>query len=128
MFKRFSPARHHFACHSLGKYSALTAIADILPNSLFVDIVFYHSLIMQHSVKLKDVANSCYDSAVEKQKAEGYIVLEYGLTMIPLAGLDVPFHSRQVMLPLVWNCTYKELYGLDYTSAIPTNVYGPHDN
>jgi len=38
--------------------------------------------------------NSCYDSAVEKQKAEGYIVLERGLATIPLAGLDVPFHSR----------------------------------
>jgi len=33
---------------------------------------------------LKDIVNSCYDSAVEKQKAEGYIVLERGLVMIPL--------------------------------------------
>ena len=43
---------------------------------------------------LRDIVNSCYDSAVEKQKAEGYIVLERGLATIPLAGLDVPFHSR----------------------------------
>jgi fatty acid synthase subunit alpha, fungi type len=43
---------------------------------------------------LKDIVNSCYDSAVEKQKGEGYIVLERGLATIPLAGLDVPFHSR----------------------------------
>ena len=43
---------------------------------------------------LKDIVNSCYDSAVEKQKAEGYIVLERGLATIPLPGLDVPFHSR----------------------------------
>lgn len=43
---------------------------------------------------LKDNVNNCYDSAVEKQKAGGYIVLERGLAMIPLAGLDVPFHSR----------------------------------
>ena len=28
---------------------------------------------------LKDIVKSCYDSAVEKQKAEGYIVLERGL-------------------------------------------------
>ena len=26
------------------------------------------------------------------------------------------------------NRAYKEQYGLDYTAAIPTNVYGPHDN
>jgi fatty acid synthase subunit alpha len=43
---------------------------------------------------LKDIVNSCYDRALEKQKAEGYLVLERGLAMIPLAGIDVPFHSR----------------------------------
>jgi fatty acid synthase subunit alpha len=43
---------------------------------------------------LKDIVNSCYDSAVEKQKAEGCIVLERRLATIPLPGLDVPFHSR----------------------------------
>ena len=43
---------------------------------------------------LKDIVNSCYDSVVEKQKAEGYIVLERGLATIPLPDLDVPFHPR----------------------------------
>lgn len=43
---------------------------------------------------LKDIVDGCYDSALEKQKADGYIVLERGLATIPLAGLDVPFHSR----------------------------------
>jgi fatty acid synthase subunit beta len=43
---------------------------------------------------LKDIVNSCYDSALEKQKTEGYIVLERGLATIPLSGIDVPFHSR----------------------------------
>ena len=39
---------------------------------------------------LKD---GCYDRALEKQNTDGYIVLEHGLTMIPLAGLDILFHS-----------------------------------
>lgn len=43
---------------------------------------------------LKDIVNSCYGSALEKQKTEGYIILERGLATIPLAGIDVPFHSR----------------------------------
>jgi hypothetical protein len=43
---------------------------------------------------LKDIVISCYDRALEKQKTEGYIVLERGLATIPLAGIDVPFHSR----------------------------------
>jgi fatty acid synthase subunit alpha, fungi type len=42
---------------------------------------------------LKDNVNNCYDSVVEKQKADSYIVLERGLATIPLAGLDVLFHS-----------------------------------
>ena len=36
----------------------------------------------------------CYDSALEKRKGDGYIVLKCGLATIPLAGLDVPFHSH----------------------------------
>jgi hypothetical protein len=32
---------------------------------------------------LKDIVNNCYDSAVEKQKADGYTVLERGLATIP---------------------------------------------
>ena len=43
---------------------------------------------------LKDIVNTCYDRTLEKQKAEGYIVLKCGLATIPLAGIDVPFHSR----------------------------------
>ena len=43
---------------------------------------------------LKAIVNSYYDSAVEKRKAEGYIVLERGLATIPLPGLGFPFHSR----------------------------------
>src|SRR6266566_5168230 len=40
-----------FTGHSQGKFSALTAIADISPNSSLVDIMFYHSLTMQHAVE-----------------------------------------------------------------------------
>jgi fatty acid synthase subunit alpha, fungi type len=43
---------------------------------------------------LKDIVNNCHDYALEKQKTEGYIVLEHGLATIPLPGIDVPFHSR----------------------------------
>lgn len=28
----------------------------------------------------------------------------------------------------VLNHCYKDQYDLDYTSVIPTNIYGPHDN
>jgi len=50
--------------------------------------------IMKVKEMLKDIVNSCYDHALKKQKAEGYIILERGLAMIPLTGIDVPFHLR----------------------------------
>ena len=40
-----------FAGHSLGEFSALASVADILPNSYLVDVVFYRGLIMQRLVK-----------------------------------------------------------------------------
>jgi len=40
-----------FAGHSLGELSALAAVADILPNSSLVDIMFYHGLTIQHIVE-----------------------------------------------------------------------------
>ena len=39
-----------FAGHSLGEFSALASVADILPNSSLVDIMFYRGLTMQHAV------------------------------------------------------------------------------
>lgn len=40
-----------FAGHSLSKYSALTSIADVLPVSSLVDVVFYQGITMQLAVK-----------------------------------------------------------------------------
>jgi fatty acid synthase subunit alpha len=43
---------------------------------------------------LGEIIDSCFSSAQEKQKKDGYIVLERGFATIPLPGIDVPFHSR----------------------------------
>ena len=43
---------------------------------------------------LGDIIESCFADAQEKQKKDGYIVLERGFATIPLPGIDVPFHSR----------------------------------
>ena len=39
-----------FAGHSLGEYSALASIADVLPISSLVDVVFYRGITMQRAV------------------------------------------------------------------------------
>lgn len=43
---------------------------------------------------LGEIIDSCFESAQEKRKEDGYIVLERGFATIPLPGIDVPFHSR----------------------------------
>ena len=38
-------------CISLGEYSALVSIANVLHISTLVDVVFYHGITMQHAVE-----------------------------------------------------------------------------
>ena len=45
-----------FAGHSLGEYSALASIADVLPISALVDVVFYRGITMQRAVE-RDAQN-----------------------------------------------------------------------
>jgi fatty acid synthase subunit alpha, fungi type len=49
-----------FAGHSLGELSALASVADILPNSSLVVIVFYRGLTMQHTVERDGQGRSNY--------------------------------------------------------------------
>jgi fatty acid synthase subunit alpha len=41
-----------------------------------------------------DIIESCFTSAQEKQKDDGYIVSGRGFVTTPLPSSDVPFHSR----------------------------------
>jgi fatty acid synthase subunit beta len=45
-----------FAGHSLGEYFALASIADVLPVSSLVDVVFYRGITMQRAVE-RDLEN-----------------------------------------------------------------------
>ena len=49
-----------FAGHSLGEYSALTSIADILQISALVDVVFYRGVTMQRAVERNSENHSNY--------------------------------------------------------------------
>ena len=83
---------------------------------------------------LKDIVNSCYDSAVEKQKAEDYIVLEHGLTTILFLALMSP--SAYVIFSLV-SCLFGDVsepltpvykadwFISDLPKKIPANLLDP---
>lgn len=49
-----------FAGHSLGEYSALASIADVLPISSLVDVVFYRGITMQRAVERDAQGRSSY--------------------------------------------------------------------
>ena len=49
-----------FAGHSLGEYSALASIADVLPISALVDVVFYRGITMQRAVERDSQNRSNY--------------------------------------------------------------------
>ncbi|ODO06611.1 hypothetical protein I350_03968 [Cryptococcus amylolentus CBS 6273] len=49
-----------FAGHSLGEYSALAAIADVLPISSLADVVFFRGITMQRAVKRDAEGKSQY--------------------------------------------------------------------
>lgn len=49
-----------FAGHSLGEYSALGSVADVLPISSLVDVVFYRGITMQRAVERDSENRSNY--------------------------------------------------------------------
>ena len=53
-----------FAGHSLGEFSSLAAVADTLPNSSLVDIVFHRGLTTQHAVEHDEQGGSNYAMCV----------------------------------------------------------------
>ena len=52
--------RTAFAGHSLGEYSALASIADVLHISALVDVVFYRGITMQRTVERDSKNRSNY--------------------------------------------------------------------
>jgi len=80
---------------------------------------------------VKDIVNGCYESALEKQKTEGYIVLERasGLATIRLSGIDAPsirvtlgpsVHiSRKRFTPIFWT------HHFSMASISPTWLHHP---
>lgn len=52
--------RSYYAGHSLGEYSALVAVADIMPIENLASVVFYRGLTMQASVERDEHGRSEY--------------------------------------------------------------------
>ncbi|QPG76258.1 beta subunit of fatty acid synthetase [Brettanomyces nanus] len=58
--KGLVPEKCMFAGHSLGEYSALSAIANVMPIESLVDVVFYRGMTMQVAVPRDSLGRSNY--------------------------------------------------------------------
>ncbi|GMF02328.1 unnamed protein product [[Candida] boidinii] len=58
--KGLVPSDCMFAGHSLGEYSALASLADVMPIESLVDIVFYRGMTMQVAVPRDELGRSNY--------------------------------------------------------------------
>ncbi|KAF2209620.1 hypothetical protein CERZMDRAFT_46958 [Cercospora zeae-maydis SCOH1-5] len=94
-----------FAGHSLGEYSALAALAEVMPIESLVSVVFYRGLTMQVAVERDEAGRSNYSmcavnpSRISKtfnEQALQYVVENISLTtdwLLEIVNLNV--HNQQ---------------------------------
>jgi len=103
-----------FAGHSLGEFSALASVADILPNSSLVDVVFYRGLTMQRAVERDEQSRLNYamravnPSRVSKTFDDAALleivdtISNVGDCLLEIVNINVEVRSRFFMLA----CSY----------------------
>ncbi|KAF5389975.1 hypothetical protein D9757_013855 [Collybiopsis confluens] len=69
-----------FAGHSLGEYSALASIADVLAISALVDVVFYRGITMQRAVRAR--ISKTFDDAALREVVDSISMLTGSLLEI----------------------------------------------
>lgn len=69
---------------------------------------------------------SCLSTCIFPDKTE-YPIDEKMIHNGPPHESNIGYSYAKRMIDVLNRC-YKEQYGMDYTSIVPTNIYGPHDN
>jgi fatty acid synthase subunit alpha, fungi type len=99
-----------FAGHSLGEFSALAAVADILPNSSLVDIVFYRGPTMQHAVERDEQGRSNYAVCAVNPSRVGKAFDDAALRAGPAASIeDVAIRVVDILAVIVCQKLKKQL-------------------
>jgi GDP-L-fucose synthase len=108
-----------------------------LVGGLFMHLKYKVSMLRDNILINDNVLHTSYLDG----RAEGHLVpldvcVPDGITAATARGQDPPWpphhsnfgYAHAKRLVDVANRAYKEQYGLNYTAAIPTNIYGPNDN
>ncbi|KAF9518449.1 hypothetical protein BS47DRAFT_1420870 [Hydnum rufescens UP504] len=86
-----------FASHSLREYSALASIADVLPVSSLVDVVFYRGITMQHAMECDAHNRSNYAMCAVNPSCISKTFNEVALHEV----VEVIAHHSNVLLEIV---------------------------
>jgi fatty acid synthase subunit beta len=86
-----------FAGHSLGEYSALAAIADVLPISSLADVVFFRGITMQRAVQRDASGKSQYAMMAANPSRVGKTFSEMALREI----VDTISKQKSILLQIV---------------------------
>lgn len=86
-----------FAGHSLGEYSALAAIADVLPISSLADVVFFRGITMQRAVQRDATGKSQYAMMAANPSRVGKTFSEEALREI----VDQISKQKSILLQIV---------------------------
>ena len=86
-----------FAGHSLGEYSALAAIADVLPISALADVVFFRGITMQRAVQRDAEGKSQYAMMAANPSRVGKTFSEEALREI----VDAISRQKSILLQIV---------------------------
>ncbi|WVQ81978.1 hypothetical protein IAT38_004105 [Cryptococcus sp. DSM 104549] len=86
-----------FAGHSLGEYSALAAIADVLPISSLADVVFFRGITMQRAVQRDAEGKSQYAMMAANPSRVGKTFNEMALREI----VDTISKQKSILLQIV---------------------------
>ena len=86
-----------FAGHSLGEYSALASIAEVLPISALVDVVFYRGITMQRAVERDDQSRSNYAMVAVNPSRIGKTFTDAALREV----VDTVFNKTDSLLQIV---------------------------
>ena len=86
-----------FAGHSLGEYSALAAIADVLPISSLADVVFFRGITMQRAVQRDAQGRSQYAMMAANPSRVGKTFSEEALREI----VDAISRQKSILLQIV---------------------------
>ncbi|TBU44968.1 epimerase-domain-containing protein [Dichomitus squalens] len=123
LFEKYQPTHViHLAARVGGVFANMARKLDFLRDNLLINDNVLHTA---HEFKVKKVI-SCLSTCVYPDK------VEYPLDETKI-HLGLPHesnfgYSHAKRLVDIQNRAYKEQFGDNFTSAIPTSVFGPHDN